>query len=198
MTQATVVNQDAQRPGQLAPAEGAEQTGQAGQNEGIQCLTFSVANERFAVDILDIREIIEVGMMTSVPLAPDFVRGVVNLRGNVLPVIDLAVRLGRERQDIGKRTCIVVVEIRVAREDLSLGILVDEVNEILEIDPEHLQPPPKVGGRMRTDFIRAMGRVEDIFIVLLNMNHVLNRGDMEQLQELASFAEGSGLGPADE
>lgn len=166
-------------------------------DESIQCLTFSVASERFAVDILDIREIIEVGMMTSVPLAPDFVRGVVNLRSNVLPVIDLAVRLGRERQDISKRTCIVVVEVSVARERLSLGILVDEVNEILEIDPEHLQPPPRVGGRMRTDFIRAMGRVDDIFIVLLNMNYVLNRGDMEQLQELASFAENAGLGPQD-
>jgi purine-binding chemotaxis protein CheW len=168
----------------------------ANTDEGIQCLTFSVASERFAVDILDIREIIEVGMMTSVPLAPDFVRGVVNLRGNVLPVIDLAVRLGRSQQPIGKRTCIVVVEIEVARERLSLGILVDEVNEILEIAPEHLQPPPRVGGRMRTDFIRAMGRVDDIFIVLLNMNYVLNRGDMEQLQELASFAESSGLGAA--
>jgi purine-binding chemotaxis protein CheW len=163
--------------------------------ESIQCLTFSVAGERFAVDILEIREIIEVGMMTSVPLAPDFVRGVVNLRGNVLPVIDLSVRLGRERQEITKRTCIVVVEVTVAREHLSLGIMVDEVNEILEISPEHLQPPPRVGGRMRTDFIRAMGRVDEIFIVLLNMNYVLNRGDMDQLQELASFAENAGLGP---
>jgi purine-binding chemotaxis protein CheW len=160
--------------------------------EGTQCLTFSVAGERFAVGILDIREIIEVGAMTSLPLAPEFIRGVVNLRGNVLPVVDLSVRLGRERQDTTKRTCIVVIETS-GRHAHTLGILVDEVNEILEIDTDHIKPPPNVGDRMKTDFIRAMGRVDDIFIILLNMEHVLSQDDLGQLRELTQFAESTGL-----
>jgi purine-binding chemotaxis protein CheW len=161
-------------------------------DEGSQNLTFSVGGERFAVDILDIREIIEVGMMTSVPLAPEFIRGVVNLRGNVLPVVDLAVRLGRKRKPLTKRSCIVVIEVS-GDGGQPLGILVDEVNEILDIPAANIQPAPSFGGRMKSEFIRAMGRVEDAFIILLNMNHVLTQEDLSQLEELTRFAESAVL-----
>lgn len=157
-------------------------------DEGSQNLTFSVAGERFAVDILDIREIIEVGLMTGVPLAPEFIRGVVNLRGNVLPVVDLAVRLGRKQRPLTKRSCIVVIEA-ASDGGQPLGILVDEVNEILDIAADHIQPAPSFGGRTRSEFIRAMGRVEDAFIILLNMKHVLTQEDLSQLEELTRFAE---------
>ncbi len=164
-------------------------------DENAQYLTFSVAKERFAVDILDIREIIELSLMTDVPLAPDFIRGIVNLRGSVLPVVDLAVRLGRGGAELTKRSCIVVVEVS-GKQRQNVGVLVDEVNEILEIDAEHIQPPPNFGEEVKTDFIRAMGRVDETFIILLNINKILSLDDLAQLERLARMR--SGLEPKTE
>ncbi len=151
--------------------------------EEFQYLTFSVSGERFAVDILEIREIIEVGLMTDVPLAPDFVRGVVNLRGAVLPVVDLASRLGRRQSELTKRSCIVVVDIHSDGKQ-SIGMLVDEVSEILEIAPDLVQPPPALGEGMNTDIIKGMGRVDDRFIVLLQVEHILSAAECLTLEQI--------------
>ena len=156
---------------------------QSRSDEDFQYLTFSVSGERFAVDILEIREIIEVGRMTDVPLAPEFVRGVVNLRGAVLPVVDLATRLGRPQSELTKRSCIVVVDLHNDGKQ-SIGMLVDVVSEILEIAPDMVQPPPALGEGMNTELIKGMGRVGDLFIVLLEVDHILSAAECLTLEQI--------------
>lgn len=153
-----------------------------------QYLTFHVQGERFAIGILDVNEIIEVGAMTRVPMTPGFIQGVINLRGSVVPVVNLAARLGRSPSEISKRSCIVLVEVDAGGDQQIAGMLVDEVNEILEIPPGQMQPAPDFGTDIRTDFIQRMGRVEEQFIVLLEVNTVLSVHELANL--LASSAHG--------
>ena len=157
-------------------------------DEATQYLTFFVAEERYAIAILDVKEIIEVSQMTRVPMTPDYIRGVINLRGNVVPVVDLCARLGKGRSELTKRSCIVLVEVENRNERQQLGMLVDEVNEILEIPSSHLQPAPDFGTDIRTDFIQAMGRVDDLFMILLDINHVLSVEELSQLDKLGNYA----------
>ncbi len=152
-------------------------------DEPSQYLTFHVGEERYAISILDVKEIIEVGVMTRVPMTPDFIQGVINLRGNVVPVVDLAARLGRGRSDLSKRSCIVLVELESDNEGQTAGMLVDEVNEILEIPESDMQPAPEFGTDIRTEFIQRMGRVDDAFIVLLDINHVLSVSELAELMQ---------------
>lgn len=149
-----------------------------------QYLTFFIGGERFALPILDVKEIIEVSALTRVPMTPNFIRGVINLRGNVVPVIDLSARLGRQTSQINKRSCIVLVELEAEEETHALGMLVDEVNEILDILPDHIQPPPDFGTDIRTEFILNMGQVGDEFLILLNINKVLSIKELSELQAL--------------
>lgn len=140
-----------------------------------QYLTFSVLNESMAIGILDVDEIIEVGDMTRVPMTNSSIRGVINLRGNVVPVVDLTSRLGGQREaQMTKRSCIVLVEVQQEDEQQTMGMLVDEVNEILEIPEEAIQKTPDFGTDIRPDFIERMGRVDDEFIILLNIERVLS------------------------
>lgn len=155
-------------------------------DEALQYLTFFVDEERFAIAILDVKEIIEVTQMTRVPMTPDYIRGVINLRGNVVPVVDLGARLGKQRCELSKRSCIVLVEVEHGEERQQLGMLVDEVNEILEIPESHLQAAPDFGTDIRTDFIQAMGRVDDNFMILLDINHVLSVEELSHLEGLAA------------
>jgi purine-binding chemotaxis protein CheW len=139
-----------------------------------QYLTFLLGEEMFAIGILAIREIIEYGYLTEVPMTPPFIRGVINLRGAVVPVVDLAVRFGREPRENTKRTCIVIVEIDAGNGRHEMGIVVDAVNEVLEIPRADVEPPPEFGARVRIDFIQGMGKVNGNFVVLLDMNRVLS------------------------
>ena len=150
-----------------------------------QYLTFLVKDENYAIDILDVQEIIEVGRMTRVPLTPAHIRGVINLRGSVVPVVDLSARLGKSVSELTKRSCIVLVEISTGDGRKNLGILLDEVKEILEIARTDLQPAPAFGTDIRTDFIQAMGRVGEAFMILLDVNHVLSVDKLAGLKELA-------------
>ncbi len=154
-----------------------------------QYLTFLVASESFAVSILDVKEIIEIANVTHVPLTPDYIHGVINLRGNVVPVIDLSARLRRRSTVVSKRSCIVLVEIEIAEGAQLIGMLVDEVREILEIPPANIQPAPDFGTDIRTDFIQAMARVDDIFIILLAINRVLSLDELSLLNDLAHTQE---------
>ncbi len=164
--------------------------------ESSQYLTFYVTGERYAIAILDVQEIIEIAQITPVPMTPDYIKGVINLRGNVVPVVDLCARLGRDCSEVTKRSCIVLVEVgrEQDQDGQVIGMLVDEVNEILEIPPDHLQPPPDFGTDIRTDFIQAMGRVDDQFLVLLDISHVLSIEELAGVQRVAEHAE---LPPAD-
>ena len=137
-----------------------------------QYLTFVLANETYSIGILGIKEIIEYGVVTSVPMMPPFIRGVINLRGAVVPVLDLQARFGTGRTEAARRTCIVIVEVRNATETLDVGILVDAVNEVVGISAEDIEPAPTLGSSIDTRFIAGMGRVDGQFVVILNVDQV--------------------------
>jgi len=159
----------------------------ASQGQVGQFLTFLVNQENFAISILDVKEIIEISNVTRVPMTPNYIHGVINLRGNVVPVIDLSARLGHDRTEISKRSCIILVEIELADSSQLIGMLVDEVKEILEIPSENIQAAPDFGTDIRTDFIQAMGRVDDDFIILLAINRVLSIEELSQLDQVSQF-----------
>lgn len=167
----------------LAPesANAAEQT---------QFLTFVLDKETFAVGILAIKEIIEYHDLTTVPMMPDAVRGVINLRGSVVPVIDLAVRFGRKPTNVGKRTCIVIVEVNTGESQV-IGVIVDAVNQVLEIPASDIEPPPPFGARIRSDFIYGMGKVDGKFVILLDVAHVLSVDELGMLAESSAEAASS-------
>jgi purine-binding chemotaxis protein CheW len=150
-----------------------------------QYLTFLLGEEMFAIGILAIREIIEYGYLTEVPMTPPFIRGVINLRGAVVPVVDLAVRFGREARDNSKRTCIVIVEIDTARGSQEMGVVVDAVSEVLEIAADDIEPPPQFGARIRSDFIRGMGKIDGNFVILLDVDRVLLMDEVAVVTNMA-------------
>ncbi|MBK7052761.1 MAG: purine-binding chemotaxis protein CheW [Rhodoferax sp.] len=154
----------------------------------LQYLTFSLGDEVFAMDISTVREIIQHAAMTVVPLMPDFVRGVINLRGAVVPVIDLQSRFGRARTQVGKKTCIIIFDARVDGETLELGLMVDSVSEVIDILPSQIEPPPQFGTTIERDFIRGMGKVDGEFIVILEPDRALNVDDMALLVEKSAMA----------
>lgn len=168
---------------QALPAE----TGGA---EGQQFLTFTLGGEMFAIAILNIKEIIEYGQLTTVPMMPGFVRGVINLRGRVVPVIDLAVRFGRPAATATKRTCNVIVEVPCENETVDIGIVVDAVSEVLEIPAAEIEPPPSFGAKIRADFISGMGKVNGHFVIILSLDKVLS---VEEMALLAGAAGGDAL-----
>lgn len=162
----------------------------AGQEQ--QYLTFALGGETYAIGILAIKEIIEYGHLTAVPMVPRFIRGVINLRGAVVSVVDLAARFGREPAQATKRSCIVIVEVENGGEQQDIGVVVDAVNEVLAIPTGDIRPAPSFGARMRTDFIRGMGKVDGKFIVILAAEHVLSVEELALLDEagLALASEG--------
>jgi purine-binding chemotaxis protein CheW len=139
-----------------------------------QYLSFRLGEETFGLGILAVREIIEYGGMTDVPMMPPCVRGVINLRGAVVPVLDLAARFGRAPATIGRRSCIVIVESGMPPEQQVLGLLVDAVHAVLDIDAAQIEPPPSFGAGLRNDFIAGIGKVDGKFVILVNLESVLN------------------------
>ena len=142
--------------------------------ETAQYLTFMLSGEVFAIGILGIKEIIEFGGLTTVPMMPDCIRGVINLRGAVVPVMDLAARFGRPGSEVTKRTCIVIVETVSEGEQQVVGVMVDAVNAVLEIAAADIEPAPAFGARVRPDFIAGMGKVNGKFVIVLSTEHVLS------------------------
>lgn len=165
-----------------------------GASEPTQYLTFMLSGEVFAIGILGIKEIIEFGGLTSVPLMPDCIRGVINLRGAVVPVIDLSARFGKSATHVTRRTCIVIVEVAggddTQNETQVVGVMVDAVNAVLEIAPNEIEPPPSFGARLRADFMNGMGKVGGKFVIILNIHHVLSVDEMATLAG-AAVAEGA-------
>jgi purine-binding chemotaxis protein CheW len=147
-----------------------------------QFLTFMLAGEVYAIGILRVKEIIEFGRLTEVPAMPDFIRGVINLRGAVVPVVDLAARFGKPATQVGRRTCIVIVEVDNGDDKEVIGVMVDAVNEVLDIPLSEIEAAPSFGTRIRPDFICGMGKVAGRFVILLDMNKVLS------LDEIADIA----------
>jgi purine-binding chemotaxis protein CheW len=152
-----------------------------------QYLTFSVGDEVFAMDITTVREIIQFASLTTVPLMPDFVRGVINLRGAVVPVIDLKSRFGRGPAGVGKKTCVVIFDAVREGDKIELGLMVDSVSEVVEIAANSIEPPPQFGTSIERTFIRGMGKVDGEFIVILDTDRALDVEDMAQRVEQAQL-----------
>ncbi len=152
-----------------------------------QYLTFSLVGEMFGVGILNVKEIIEYGNLTEIPMMPAFIRGVINLRGAVVPVIDLSARFGGKPTEVGRRTCIVIVEVPDEDTRHDIGIIVDAVSEVLEIPASEIEPAPSFGAKIRADFIFGMGKVVGKFVILLDIDKVLS---VEEIAMLTS-TEGS-------
>lgn len=154
--------------------------------EPSQYLTFNLGDEVFAMDIRTVREIIQHAALTIVPLMPSFIRGVINLRGAVVPVIDLKSRFGRPAAQVGKKTCIVIFDASRDNEKIELGLMVDAVSEVIEIPPSQIEPPPQFGTSIQRDYIRGLGKVDGEFIVILEPERALNIEDMALLAEHAA------------
>jgi len=159
------------------------------QDTALQYLTFSLGEEVFAMDIRTVREIIQYGPMTTVPLMPPFVRGVINLRGAVVPVIDLQARFGRQAAEVSKKTCIVIFDAQREGERIELGLMVDAVSEVVEIAPDQIEPPPSFGGVVKRDFIRGMGKMGSKFVIVLEPDKAFDIEDMARLCESSQSAE---------
>lgn len=153
--------------------------------ERSQYLAFTSGGETFAIDIRSVREVIQYGGLTEVPLMPTFIRGVINLRGAVVPVIDLGARLGRASTEVGRRTCVVILEVPSGDFTAVVGIMVDSVNEVLDIAASEVDPAPSFGHDIRAEFISGVGKVAGRFVILLAVQHTLS------IQEMATLAAGT-------
>jgi len=151
-----------------------------------QYLSFVVGGEIYALGILDVKEIIEYASVTRVPMMPATIRGIINLRGKVVPVIDLGVRFTGTPTEPSRRTCIVIVEVESDDARHDMGVMVEAVNEVLDISPENVEPAPAFGAAVRADFIRGMGRVDDRFVILLEVKRVLSMEELAQVKTLAA------------
>ncbi len=152
----------------------------------LQVLTFVLGGEFFGIPIEQVREIIEFGGLTPVPTMPPYLRGVISLRGAVVPVVDLQVRFGRTETPFARRTCVVIVEARRNGSDNLLGVLVDAVNEVLTVDRARLEPRPSMGGGLRSEFVRGILNLEDRLVVALDIDRVLSDEEMDGLAALAA------------
>jgi purine-binding chemotaxis protein CheW len=153
-----------------------------------QYLTFVLGGEIYALGILNIKEIIDYGRLTEVPMMPSFVRGVINLRGSVVPVVDLSARFGKGHTSIAKRTGIVIVETsHIDDDNLSqdIGVIVDAVNEVVDINQQDIEPPPSFGLGIRPDFINGMAKRDNSFTILLNVNNLLSVDEMTHLSQVS-------------
>lgn len=146
--------------------------------ETTQYLTFKLADEVFALDISKVREVLDFTTLTKVPRTPEFMRGVINLRGSVVPVVDLRLKFGMTRTENSVNTCIIITEVTVDNDTTVLGALADSVQEVLDLDAEHIAPAPKIGTKLRTEFIKGMGRRNEQFIIILDVDKVFSADEL--------------------
>src|SRR5579864_5010338 len=143
-----------------------------------QYLTFKLGDEVYALDVAKVREVLDFTTVTKIPRTPDFMRGVINLRGNVVPVVDLRLCFEMSKTEKTVNTCIVVVEMLVDGETSIIGALADSVEEVIDLEPENIQPPPRIGTQIRTDFIKGMGKRDSQFIMILDIDRVFSAEEL--------------------
>jgi purine-binding chemotaxis protein CheW len=153
-----------------------------------QYLTFQLGDEMFGLDVSHVREILEFNTVTKVPKTPEYMRGVINLRGSVVPVLDMRLKFGLSQTEKTVDTCIIVVEVSFEDETTIIGALVDSVQEVFELDPGEIEPAPRIGIQLKTEFIKGMGKRDDHFIILLDIDKVFSS---EELTVAHSTEEGS-------
>jgi purine-binding chemotaxis protein CheW len=147
-------------------------------NETRQYLTFKLGNEVFATDVANVREVLDFTSITEIPRTPDFMSGVINLRGSVVPVVDLRLCLEMSRTERTTNTCIVVLEVLLENESIVIGALADSVEEVIDLEPEQIGPAPRIGTQIRTDFIKGMGKRDGQFIMILDIDRVFSAEDL--------------------
>ncbi len=154
--------------------------------EATQHLTFKLDGEEFAVDISKVREVLEYTTVTKVPQTPDFMKGVINLRGHVVPVVDLRLKFGMTEAEKTVNTCIIIVEVSVDGETVVLGALADSVQEVFDFEADQIEPAPKIGTRLNTEFIQGMGKRDDQFIMILDIDKVFSLDELSIVQDAGS------------
>jgi purine-binding chemotaxis protein CheW len=141
-------------------------------------LTFKLEDEIFAVDVRDVHEVLEFTTVTKIPGVPDFVRGIINLRGGVVPVVDLRLKFGMTETEKTQGTCVIVLDIGFGENKTVVGALADSVKEVFEFEPGQVEPPPRIGSLSQTDFIQGIGKREDQFIIILNIDRVFSSDEV--------------------
>jgi purine-binding chemotaxis protein CheW len=151
--------------------------------ETTQFLTFKLGDEVFALDIAKVREVLDFTTVTKVPRTPEFMRGVINLRGSVVPVVDLRLKFGMTRTESSVNTCIIITEVTVDNDTTVLGALADSVQEVLDLEPGSIAPAPKIGTKLKTEFIKGMGRRDDRFIIILDIDKVFSSDELSLVKQ---------------
>jgi len=155
----------------------------------MQCLTYRLGEEVYAFDINKVREVLDFTTVTKVPRTPAFMRGVINLRGSVVPVVDLKLKFGMPMTEKTLNTCVIITEVAVDGETTILGALADSVQEVIDLDPDHIEPAPRIGERLDTEFIRGMGKHGEKFIMILDIDKVFSAAELALVRETAPTAQ---------
>jgi purine-binding chemotaxis protein CheW len=155
-------------------------------------LSFGLGEETFAVDVVKTREILDVIDITRVPQTPEFMLGVINLRGGVVPVIDLRLKFGLPKTAITRDTCIIVVEVAIDGEITVVGVLTDSVREVLELAQDQIEPPPRIGTRLKTEFIKGMGNLEGEFLIILDIDRIFSSDELVLVKKTADNHDSDG------
>jgi purine-binding chemotaxis protein CheW len=154
-----------------------------------QFLTFLLGDETFSLEITRVREVLDYTIITRVPRTPDYLQGVINLRGSVVPVIDLRLKFGMQAISVSVNTCIIIVEVTVNGEGVVLGLLADSVQEVIELEGGSIQPAPRIGTRLDTGFIKGIGRQDERFIIILDIDRVFSHDELDLVQDMRSTSE---------
>jgi len=151
-----------------------------------QFFTFRLGKEVFAIDISKVREVLEYIRITKVPQTPEMMKGVINLRGTVVPVIDMRLKFGMGESEKSVDTCIIIVEIMLDEQTTMIGALVDSVKEVIDLDSDHIEAAPKIGIQLNTDFIKGMGKQDDHFIIILDIDKIFSSDELEMVQNVSA------------
>ncbi len=149
-----------------------------------QYLTFKLEDEVFALDIGKVREVLDFTVVTKVPQTPDFMLGVINLRGTVVPVVDMRLKFAMSRTETTVNTCIIIVEVDIDGETTVLGALVDSVQEVMDLEPDQIEPPPRIGTRLNTKLIKGMGKRDNKFIIILDIDKVFSADELALARDI--------------
>jgi purine-binding chemotaxis protein CheW len=148
-----------------------------------QYLTFKLEDELFAIDIGKVREVLDITSITKVPQTPDYLRGVINLRGSVVPVVDLHLKFGNTMAEKTVNSCVIIIEVELDGEKVVIGAMADAVQEVLNLEPEQIEAPPRLGTKLNTEFIRGMGKHGKQFIIILDIDKVFSAEEMELVHQ---------------
>jgi len=149
-----------------------------------QYLTFHLGSDMFAIDVTNAKEILDYANLTKVPQTPEYMLGVINIRGGVVPVIDMRLKFGLPRIEATKDSCFIVVEVELDGDVVTVGTLVDSVNEVVDIRADQVEPPPRLGTRLKTEFIKGMGNLGENFVIILDINKVFSAEELDLVQSV--------------